>query len=217
MSTALSKNGYSRLPTEEPGSGLAGEEAGLKKRAPPRSLRPGLFYMFGDRGRYAQEHSDSEEVDLSEAKPPAPRRPKHRKAKSPKSPKTPVAGKCFRAPFALIEEPILADDTVQRVALRYSCPVSDADVRLCGVWETRSCSGSCRSILIKARYARGWRVRPSSFATSPARDSSQYTRTARGRSRITGADFPCTVGMHVDFLKSRGTWSGDLIEICQCL
>ena len=123
------KNGYSRLPTEDPGQAetVEGEACGKKEA---RGLRPGFFYMFGERGRYVTAHSESEEMELSEVKPPAPRRPKHRKYKSPKSPKTPTsAGKGFRARFTLIEEPILPGDTVQRVALRYSCPVSAFPVR----------------------------------------------------------------------------------------
>lgn len=125
-SIMFGKNGYSRLPTEDPGKAERVEGEACGKRG-PRDLRPGVFYMFGQRARYAAAHSESEEMELSEVKLPAHRRPKHRRHKSPKSPKTPTsAGKGFRPRFTLIEEPILPGDTVQRVALRYSCPVSAA-------------------------------------------------------------------------------------------
>lgn len=111
MSIKLSKNGYTRLPTVDPDS----PESSERKGKAPRSLRPGLFYMFGDRGKYLRDHSDSEDIEMTEMRP---RRPK-RRLRSPKSPKSTTKMK-----YNTIEEPILPGDTVQRVALRYGCPVS---------------------------------------------------------------------------------------------
>ena len=63
-------------------------------------------------------HSDSEEIEMREMKP---RRPKqYKRIRSPKSPKTPKT----KMKLDVIVEPVLPGDTVQRVALRYSCPVS---------------------------------------------------------------------------------------------
>ena len=129
-----SKNDYTKLSTVDPDILTAeGTGGGQKsKMAPPRSLRPGLFYMFGERGRYAAEHSESEEIELMEMKP---RRQKHRRVRTPKSPESPKTLKSKQPRVNLIVEPILPGDTVQRVALRYGCPVSDLDYRvtLCGV------------------------------------------------------------------------------------
>ena len=92
--------------------------------------------MFGSRGKYASNYvsvalsdqSESEQererIELIEMKP---RRSKHRRArlKSPKSPRSSTAR--TKMNFNVIEEPILPDDTVQRVALRYGVPVSAPD------------------------------------------------------------------------------------------
>jgi hypothetical protein len=105
------------------------------------SLKPGLFHMFGDRWKYAANHAsvaiasqsesehEAERIELMEIRP---KRPKLRRGriksnnKSPRSPKSSRTKQKFR--FNIVEEPILPGDTVQRVALRYSCPVSDTSV-----------------------------------------------------------------------------------------
>ena len=114
-----SKNGYTRLPTVDQDTA---ESGGHKSKMAPRSLRPGLFYMFGERGRYVAEHSESEEIELVEMKP---KRQKHRRVRTPKSPKSPRTPKSKQPRINTIVEPILPGDTVQRVALRYGCPVSE--------------------------------------------------------------------------------------------
>ena len=89
--------------------------------------------MFGNRGKYAGNHvsvsladqseseQEGERIELTDFKP---RKTKHRRSrlKSPKSPKTPQSR--TKMNFNVIEEPILPDDTVQRVSLRYGVPVS---------------------------------------------------------------------------------------------
>ncbi|KAL5482276.1 hypothetical protein EMCRGX_G022582 [Ephydatia muelleri] len=85
-----------------------------------KSLRPGLFFMFGDRGKnYVVSESDSEGIEMTEL---------NRKRKKPKrrKPKSPKEGTC-KSPFVFIEEQVLPGDTLQRVALRYDC--READVR----------------------------------------------------------------------------------------
>lgn len=130
-----SRYGYSKLPTVDPDSIASSSNYGaaanpvpdpiLKKKRPkvvPRPLRPGLFYQFGERGRYAektQSESDHETMELVEIKP---RRVKSRRGK-PKSPNG--KGTSYsRSRTILVEEPILPEDTVQRVALRFGCRVS---------------------------------------------------------------------------------------------
>ena len=149
-----SRNGYIRLATEDPdleeGSVEKGGYGGLqdgphrdwekgratagggKKR---KGLRPGLFHMFGDRWKYAANHmsvaiasqseseQEAERIELTEIRSKRRRNRVKSSNKSPKSPKTSKARSKFR--FNIIEEPILPGDTVQRVALRYNCPVSD--------------------------------------------------------------------------------------------
>lgn len=144
------------------GSGAAGDYGGLKHgphrdwdakhpSAPQMnkkkgSLKPGLFHMFGDRWKYAANHmsvasvggsqSESEhEAENLELLDIRPKRPKLRRGRvksnsSNKSPKASKGKQRFR--FNIIEEPILPGDTVQRVALRYSCPVSAR--HWCGVF-----------------------------------------------------------------------------------
>lgn len=125
MSANVFRNGYTRLPTvdpDQPRKAHAQAEGRKARRLPPQSLyRPGIFYMFGERGRYVAEHSESEEIEMRDMKPP--RKPKHRRLKSPKSPKTPKTARP-KVKLNIIEEPILPEDTVQRVALRYGCHVS---------------------------------------------------------------------------------------------
>ena len=95
-----------------------------RRRKHPKSLRPGLFYMFGERGKYAAVAGDSgsEEIELAEIKGER----RQRKPKSPKSPKSPKTPKLKKAKpkIKYIQEPIQTGDTVQRVALRYGVPVS---------------------------------------------------------------------------------------------
>lgn len=118
MTTVGTRNGYTRLPTVDPDS----SEALERRKKLAKTLRPGLFYMFGDRGRYADHYSESEEtIELREVKP---RRPKHRRLRGPKSPKSPKTPR-IKQKFNIIEEPILPGDTVQRVALRYGCHVRE--------------------------------------------------------------------------------------------
>ena len=160
MAAVNMRNGYRPLPTVDPDEGPSdygviktgphrdydaalklnsaskASSAKGKKKAPVSSLpaRPGLFYMFGDRGKYAANHvsvaiasqseseHEAERIELMEIKS---KRQKHRRgrlksgssnpARSPKSKNKPK--------FIMLEEPILPDDTLERVALRYNCPV----------------------------------------------------------------------------------------------
>ena len=91
--------------------------------------------MFGARGKYAanqvsvalsdksESEQERERIELIEMKP---RRTKYRRGrlKSPKSPHTSTTK--TKMNFNVIEEPILPDDTVLRVSLRYGVPVSTA-------------------------------------------------------------------------------------------
>ena len=138
-----SRNGYTRLPViDQDTSGSTSYGAASaplptslssKRKKGTRALRPGLFYMFGSRGKYAanqvsvalSDQSESEQererIELIEMKP---RRSKYRRGrlKSPKSPQSSTTR--TKMNFNVIEEPILPDDTVQRVSLRYGVPVS---------------------------------------------------------------------------------------------
>ena len=137
------RNGYMRLPTkdhdtsESPSYGAASAPAagGLSSRRKkvPKNLRPGLFYMFGERGKYvstALEQSESdvegEHIELIDLKPRKVRTRRSRLKSSPKTPKLggPTTSRTCKPKIILIEEPILPDDTIQRVSLRYGCPVS---------------------------------------------------------------------------------------------
>ena len=115
------KGGYVRLPTSEPNPVTQARKKDVdKRRKSPKSLRPGLFLMFGDRGKYAADSLSEEEIELTEIKS-AERR--WRAPKSPKSPKTPKPKKT-KHKIRLIDEPVQEGDTLQRVALRYGVPVS---------------------------------------------------------------------------------------------
>lgn len=115
--TSTKKNGYLRVPTfdpdEMPQTDMSIKSAQKKKPPEPLDLKPGLFVMFSkDRQKLP---SESEEIEMTNLKP---KRPKHRRLKSPKSPSS------KKSRQELIEEPLLPGDTIQRVALRYACPVS---------------------------------------------------------------------------------------------
>lgn len=102
--------------------------------------RPGLFHMFGDRWKYAANHvsvalanqseseQEAEKIELTEIRAKRPKFRRGRVKSNSKSPKTPRTTPKFK--FTTIEEPVLAGDTVQRVALRYSCPVRIAILNL---------------------------------------------------------------------------------------
>lgn len=162
MASVGIRNGYTRLPTVDPdkdipnsaGVVISGphrdQDAALKLNNPrvskgkkknpvsPLPSRPGLFYMFGDRGKYAANHvsvaiasqseseHEAERIELMELKA---KRPKHRRGRlksgSSNSAKSPKAKSRPRLKFTIIEEPILPGDTLERVALRYNCPVSN--------------------------------------------------------------------------------------------
>ena len=105
----MNRHGYFPLPTEDP----AEKNLGRTEKSP----RPGLFFMFGDRGKkYAVDPSDSEEIEMTELNRKR-KKPKRRKLRSPKGGKS-------KSPLIYVEEPILPGDTLQRVALRYDCRVS---------------------------------------------------------------------------------------------
>ena len=87
--------------------------------------------MFGSRGKYAANHISASLADQSESEQERerieltdfkPKKSKHRRARL-KSPKSPRFART-KMNFNVIEEPILPDDTVQRVSLRYGVPVS---------------------------------------------------------------------------------------------
>ncbi len=157
MAAVNSRNGYSRLPTVDPDEDSLGYgvintgphrdyDAAIKLNQPssrnkkkgpaasPLPSRPGLFYMFGERGKHAANHvsvaiasqseseQDAERIELMEIKA---KKPKHRRGRlksgsgnPTKAPK--VKG---RSKFTIIEEPILPGDTLERIVLRYNCPV----------------------------------------------------------------------------------------------
>ena len=148
-----SKNGYTLLPTIDSdvveGAGAVGDYGGVQygphrdwnamklnsherkgSKKSPINHRPGLFYMFGDRLKYAANHvsvvlasqseseCDAERIELTEIRS---KRPKFlRRGRIKSSSKTPKP----KTKVTVIEEPVQPGDTVQRVALRYNCPVS---------------------------------------------------------------------------------------------
>ena len=120
-------NGYVRVPTNEPLEHNPVTQARAKdlerRRKLPKNLRPGLFYMFGERGKHYVDSGSDEEIELTEIKSGEKRWRRPRSPKSPKSPKTPKLKKA-KHKIRLINEPVQEGDTIQRVALRYSVPVS---------------------------------------------------------------------------------------------
>ena len=118
MSAKVFWNGYTKVPTIDPDAQNCPYQTDRRSKRQARGLRPGFFYMFGERGRYVAEPSESEEIEMQDMK--RTRRLRHKKPRSPKSPKV---GKP-QPKLNVIHEPIQPDDTVQRVALRYGCPVS---------------------------------------------------------------------------------------------
>lgn len=113
-----------RVPTYEPNpvDQVRNKDAD-KRRKLPKSLRPGLFHMFGERGKYAMDSVSDEEIELIEVRGNERRWRRPKSPKSPKSPKTPKLKKA-KHKIRLIKEPIQEGDTLQRVALRYGVPVS---------------------------------------------------------------------------------------------
>lgn len=107
---------------------------GKNKKMGGLDHRPGLFHMFGDRWKYAANHvsvaiasqseseQEAEKIELTDLRV---RRPKPRRGRVKSGSKSPKASKQkHKFKFNTIEEPILPGDTVQRVALRYGCAVS---------------------------------------------------------------------------------------------
>ena len=174
MATLGSRNGYTRLPTADPDRVAVLEDCGDygvtkggphvdrdavmklnnshtyvkgKKRAgvhSPLPDRPGLFYMFGERGKYAANHisvaiasqseseKEKEKIELTEFRP---KKIKFRSSRArsgstgdSKNPKVSRTRHKLR-----FDEPLLPGDTLQRVALRYNCSVSlcEADCIIC--------------------------------------------------------------------------------------
>ena len=127
-------NGYMLVPTSEPQPNpvtqvrMKDVETQRRKKM-TKGPRPGIFYMFGDRGKYVMD-SGSEEIELTEIKGAEKR---WRRPKSPKSPKTPKLKKP-KHKIRLIHEPVQEGDTLQRVALRYGVPVSMSEVSLADPW-----------------------------------------------------------------------------------
>lgn len=117
------------------GSGrVMNARGGGKTKKAALSHRPGLYHMFGDRWKYAANHvsvalasqseseHEAEKIELVELKS---KKPKHRRGRLKSNSRSPKSNKQKQAfKFNIIEEPILPGDTVLRVALRYSCPVS---------------------------------------------------------------------------------------------
>lgn len=104
------KNGYLKLPTEDPDEERDEARKFNLTNGEPREIKPGLFVKFS-KERHKMP-SESEEIEMTDLKR---KRPKHRKPKSPSSKKPRQQ---------IIEEPLLSGDTIQRVSLRYACPVS---------------------------------------------------------------------------------------------
>lgn len=115
------KNGYVRVPVADPDEEPSTEPAaGKRGNLQPLDLRPGLFAHFGKDRRYKSEkdaRSESEGIEMVLIKP------RRKKLKSPKTKKPQME---------IIEEPILAGDTIQRISLRYGCSVSTATIKL--IW-----------------------------------------------------------------------------------
>ncbi len=121
MSSLKKKNGYIRVPGIDPDDHhVATEHTRLKNNKPP-DLKPGLFVQFGKDRMSRPQVSESEDIEMKDLKP----RKKHRKPKSPKSPTS------HRFRQEMINEPILEGDTIQRISLRYSCPVSTKTTPVC--------------------------------------------------------------------------------------
>ena len=109
------KNGYVQVPTFDSDEG----PPPFQQKSLPNSntwinrLKPGLFINFG-KDRH-QVQSESEEVEMATFKR---KKPRHKRSKGSKSPTT------KKPPIEVILEPLLPGDTIQRVSLRYACPVS---------------------------------------------------------------------------------------------
>lgn len=117
-----------RVPTTEPNPVTQARMKDVERRRKhPKSLRPGLFYMFGERGKYVADSCSEDEIELTEIKAGEKRWRRPKSPKSPKSPKTPLKQKKTKHKTRLIHEPVQEGDTLQRVALRYGVPVSGWD------------------------------------------------------------------------------------------
>ena len=117
MTSSRKKNGYVLVPNIDPDDPSSVTPSPEKAKHRPPDLKPGLFVQFGNDRRMAPRYntvSGSEDIEMKDLKP----RKKLKKLKSPKSPST------KRPRQEVVEEPILEGDTLQRIALRYSCPVS---------------------------------------------------------------------------------------------
>lgn len=115
MTSVRKKNGYVLVPSLDPDEPDVNHTKRKAKSHPP-DLKPGLFVQFSTDRRVNQHQvSESEEIELKDLKP----RRKPRKLKSPKSPSDKI-----RQHHKVVEEPVLEGDTIQRISLRYSCPVS---------------------------------------------------------------------------------------------
>lgn len=113
MTSVRKKNGYVLVPSLDPDNPDFNHSKKKAKNQPP-DLKPGLFVQFGtDRRVNHHQVSESEEIELKDLKP----RRKPKKLKSPKSPSD------KRQHHKIVEEPVLEGDTIQRISLRYSCPV----------------------------------------------------------------------------------------------
>lgn len=113
------RNGYVQLPTYDSEEEII-TPLTVQPKSPNLNLKPGLFVKFSkDHSRHHQQgtHNASESAEEIEMTNMKRKRPKQKRSKSSKSPTT-------KKPESVIEEPLLPGDTIQRVSLRYTCPVS---------------------------------------------------------------------------------------------
>jgi hypothetical protein len=113
------KNGYMLLPTADPDreSQKLLEPATTERQNELDDYKPGLFVKFSkDRHRKEYNSGSEEKIEMTELRR---KKPKSKKLKSPKSPIS------KRPRYQIIEEPLLPGDTIQRISLRYSCPVAE--------------------------------------------------------------------------------------------
>ena len=165
MAILGTRNGYTRLLTADPdqvdvlGLESSGDYGGIKhgpktdrdtamwlnnsrvvvkgkKKPSPTISRPGLFYMFGDRRKYAANHisvvnasqseseHEAEQIELTEFKSKKLKLRLGRLRNGSSGFSRSHKSSKIRTKFKWSEEPLLPGDTLQRVALRYNCPVS---------------------------------------------------------------------------------------------
>ena len=124
------KNGYFRLSTIDPDESPKRAQIPLSAHQQDVRPEPRPSVLPKHRRPAPLEHR-SENDEMIEMVKIKPRRNKHRKPKSPST---------KRPKQELIVEPLLPEDSLQRVSLRYGCPVSSLLVLKQIVFVTLHCS-----------------------------------------------------------------------------